>query len=205
MAMAKHSFFLSHLIAFTLSGLVLCAGCEKTRPQQQAATPTRLAAPKADVSEVAALTHYYADLLARKARLPNVASRQGATPIDKPTVEGQLFSRVFSNYRVYLDLDSTSLLESVSIEVIPPPEDPNRMALQPPPIPSRLVRVGELRRQFGHEKRAAGPQEETHTYDFTYHPQPQLRPVTIQADIYDFKLTDSTMVERLLLLPTNSQ
>jgi hypothetical protein len=126
-------------------------------------------------------------------------------PIDKPTAEGQGFSRVFSNYRIYFDLDSTFLLESVSIEVIPPPEDPHRIALQPPPMPSRLVRLGELRRQFGREKRTAGPLEETHTYNFAYHPQPRLRPVTIQAAIYAFELTDSTMVERLLLLPTNPQ
>lgn len=203
--MAKYLFSRYRSIAFALSGLILCGGCDQTRQPPQTAAPTRLAAPKATVSEVAALTRYYADLLARQARLRTVASRQGATPIDEPTAKGQGFSRAFSNYRIYFDLDSNFLLESVSIEVIPPPEDPNRIALQPPPMPSRLVRMGELRRQFGREKRTAGPQDETHTYNFAYHPQPHLRPVTIQADIYAFELTDSTMVERLLLLPANLQ
>lgn len=200
--MAKHLFFRSHVIALALSGLALWAGCDQTRQPQQATPPARRATPEADVPEVAALTRYYADLLARRVRLPTVASRQGATPIAEPRAEGQGFSRSFPHYRVYLDLDSTFLLESVSIEAIPPAEDPNRMALQSPPVPARLVRLGQLRRQFGREKRTAGPLEETHTYDFTYHPQPQLGPVTIQAEIYAFKLADSTMVERLLLLPT---
>lgn len=200
--MAKHSFLFSHLIAFTLSGLVLCAGCDETRQRQQLATPTRWAAPKADVFEVSALTHYYADLLARRARLPTAASQEGATPFAEPSTESQGFNRTFSTCRIYLDLDSTFLLESVTIEQIPPPEDPNRTTLNVPPQSAHLVQLGELRRQFGRERKTDGLPEETHTYDFSYHPRPQLRPVTIQAEIYAFKLTDSTRVERLLLLPT---
>jgi hypothetical protein len=58
-----------------------------------------------------------------------------------------------------------------------------------------------LRRLFGREEKADGPPEETYTYNFTYQPLPSLLPVIIQAEIPAFKLTDSTMVEKLLLLP----
>ena len=72
---------------------------------------------------------------------------------NEPSAEGQGFSRTFATCQLYFYVDSTSLLESVSIAEIHPPEDPNRTALQVPPLLAHLVRLGELRRQFGREEK----------------------------------------------------
>lgn len=199
--MVRHFLFRCTFIGWPIIALAISAGCNKTRQQQQAAAPIRPAKSEAAASEVVALAQHYADLLAHRARLPTAASREGATPFTNGTAEVQGYSRTFSDYRIYLDLDSTFLLQNVSIESLPLPEDPKRLVLQAPPLPARLVRLGELRRAFGREQKADGPQEEPYTFNFSYHPRPQLRPVTIQAEIPAFKLTDSTMVERLLVLP----
>ena len=193
------------LLGLSIAAAALCVGCDKAKPPQRAAAPAPPASTTATAPDIAALTRHYADLMAHRAHLPTAASREGATPFTNGGTEVQGYSRRLCNCQVYLDLDATFLLKSVSIETIPLPEDPKRLVLQVPPRPPRLVRLGDLRREFGPEQKADGRAEETYTFNFAYHPRPQLCPVILQAEIPAFKLMDSTMVERLLLLPAQPQ
>lgn len=60
------------------------------------------------------------------------------------------------------------------------------------PPRARLVRLGELRRQFGKEKKAFYSLEESNIFNFSYSSVPNLLSVTIQVWTPAFELTDST-------------
>lgn len=166
--------------------------------QQPGATPaTRQPAPS-----VPAVVQHYANLMAERTALATPASRRfaGRVPVSYPGTASHPagFSLKLPQCEVQAFLDEHQQLRSVDIGPVRLPEDPHRLALNPPADrPVRLVRLGELRQLFG--AGAPGPYPALHQYHFTYQPAPARRALTIRAFLAGSTSADSTVVSHLTI------